>query len=231
MVSALSGAAPSAAAGIRSPLGTVERILIPLAGCWLLALTVWGFAGTLRLIPNPLGLPLLIKVHGVGSFAWVVLFALQAAMAASGRRTLHRRLGIAALISLAVTLPTGYATVIRAMALDRRTPAEGVLLLLTLTIALIYVVAAFLARRRSPAFHARAMLFATVFLTSLAIDRVSFLAGFVDRWWLVTAVRVIPCAAVAAADMICRRGCVWFDDLTIVLLAGIDMAATALAAA
>jgi hypothetical protein len=221
-LSAVTRAAPAPAKSLERSL-LIERVMMPVVGFWLLGLTLWGFIGTLRLIRDPMGLPLLIKVHGFASFAWIVLFVVQASLMGVGRRDIHRRLGIAAAVVLVVMIPTGYGTVIRAMALDRRTPAEGALLLATLSVGYAYVVMALCVRRQRPAVHARSMLFGTVFLTSLAVDRVSYLAGFVDTAWLVTLVRVVPCAAVLAVDVVGSRSRVWFDIAPIVVMVGIDV--------
>jgi hypothetical protein len=203
---------------------SLERSVFPIAGAWLLAMTIWGFGGTFRYIPNPSGLPLLIKLHGLAFFAWPVLFVIQASLARTGRAALHRRLGIAAFVVLATMIPTGYGTILRAITLDRRTATEGLLLLTTLTIGFSYALLAIRYRHRDAARHARAMLFATVMLTSLSIDRASFLAGVSDRPWLVLMVRGMPCAAVLAIDLLHRNKTVCFDCVPLALLIAIDIA-------
>jgi hypothetical protein len=54
----------------------------------------------------------LAAVHGVVFFAWLVLFLVQSRLVATGRIAVHRRLGIAAVILLAVMIPLGYVTTI-----------------------------------------------------------------------------------------------------------------------
>jgi hypothetical protein len=191
------GLAALTAQEVRGP-SRVDRVVLAACGLWFLIATIWGFTGTLRLIPNPSGLHLATKLHGVAFAAWVLLFALQASLAASGRYAWHRTIAWSLVPIVAVMLPTGYWTVVRAMVLDRRTILEGSLLLASLTLGFVLVALGVCMRRRCTSSHAAALLLATVVFTSLAVDRVSFLAGFADQPWLVTLVRIAPAATVVA---------------------------------
>ena len=57
------------------------------------ALIVLGFSVQLGMGRSSFGAPWLIHVHAIAFMGWVVIYVLQAVLAASGRRALHRTLG------------------------------------------------------------------------------------------------------------------------------------------
>lgn len=78
-----------------------------------------GFAPTYYLRPFFVARPLspLLQVHGAIFSAWMLLFVTQAALVRSGRRTLHRQLGmIGAALALAMIVVGFHVGVVRAAA-------------------------------------------------------------------------------------------------------------------
>jgi hypothetical protein len=114
-----------------------------------------------------------VVVHGLLFSSWVVLFFVQAALAASGRIKLHRRLGVAAAglaVIMVVTAPP------MAVALARRglppgEPLEFLFVILTdLLLFTVFVAEGIYNRRRSKT-HKRLMLLAMVSILPPSISR------------------------------------------------------------
>jgi hypothetical protein len=82
----------------------------------LIAVSVFvGFTQT-YLPPAPFAdpnqaLPLAVHIHGVAFLAWYLLLVLQAALVLRGSMRLHRRLGMASVVLVAVMLATGLLVV------------------------------------------------------------------------------------------------------------------------
>lgn len=146
-----------------------------------------------------------VVAHGIFFSGWVVLFLVQAALAASGQTKLHRRLGVAAAglaVIMVVTAPP------MAVGLARRRlppgePLEFLLVILTdLLLFGIFVAAGLYNRRRSET-HKRLMLLATV----------SMLPPGISRWPIavkhpapvIMGVMLLFLAAAPICDLLARR--------------------------
>jgi hypothetical protein len=126
--------------------------------------------------PQPRSRAPLVLVHAAVFTSWIVLFAVQTSLVASGRGRLHRRLGVAGAVLAAVMLVLGIAVAVRA-ARTGFAPIPGVdpLRFLVIPIGDIVVFASFVGAgvywRRSPDVHKRLMWLATVNLLFAAITR------------------------------------------------------------
>jgi hypothetical protein len=152
----------------------------------MLATSIAGFAPA---ILNPVGrrapLSPLAAVHGLVFFAWLLLFFVQSLLIATGRVSVHRRLGFASAFVLALMIPLGYAatvTMVRRgfdLSGDQKimpNPSAGSLdplgasifsfgYLLTFTILAMSAICF----RSRPAIHKRLMLFASIELMGAPI--------------------------------------------------------------
>jgi len=124
----------------------------------------------------PLPLTLLVAAHAVVSTAWLLLFLAQAALIATGRTAVHRRMGVAGAVLTAVFLVLGWFTTLeqarRGFDLSgaiSRLPAPPGLDPAAATVGLLFFFLTFgvlaataLWYRRRPAVHKRLMLLALV---------------------------------------------------------------------
>jgi hypothetical protein len=162
----------------------VERWFFTSLAIMMIVVSIAGFAPA---IVSPAGrrapLTLLASVHGVVFLAWLLLFLAQSLLAATGRIGLHRRLGLASVVLLALMISSGFLTTTamvrrgfdlsgdqhielhphlgRTLELDGYTASVfnfgALLTFAVLAIAAIYY-------RRRPEVHKRLMLFANVAL-------------------------------------------------------------------
>lgn len=122
----------------------------------------------------PLPLTALVTVHAIIASAWLLLFLMQATLVATGRTSVHRRVGVAGMVLAIVFIVVGCLTTIedarrgfdlsgdlRRLAPPDVQPDAGALLapIGFLLLFGVLVAAAFCYRRR-PAIHKRLMLFA-----------------------------------------------------------------------
>jgi hypothetical protein len=113
----------------------------------------------------------LAAAHGMVFFGWLLIFLVQSRLVACRRVALHRKLGLASVLVLALMIPLAYTTTV-AMArrafdlsgdlrIDHDPLYESIFPFSNLLIFSLLVVAA-LAYRRRPEIHKRLMLFANV---------------------------------------------------------------------
>jgi hypothetical protein len=111
----------------------------------------------------------LVSIHGILFSGWVLLYLAQAALIATGRRALHRRLGVASIVLAAIMVVTGYET---AIALTRRgfdlsgdlqlgDQLKNLVFPLGDLVTFVTLLSAGLWYRRRPETHKRLMLLAT----------------------------------------------------------------------
>lgn len=146
-----------------------------------------------------------VVAHGILFSSWVVLFLVQAALAASGQIRLHRRLGVAAAglaVIMVVTAPP------MAIALARRglppgEPLEFLLVILTdLLLFTIFVTAGIYNRRRSTT-HKRLMLLAMVSMLPPSISR--WPIAVKHRVPVIMGIMLVFLAAAPIFDFLARR--------------------------
>ena len=148
-------------------------------GAAILALLIVfaGFARTYYL-KGAFGTPDLTTLkhaHGFVMTTWFTLFLVQARLIATGRTSLHRKLGVAGIMVAALVLIVGTATAIVG-ARNGATPGPPPLVFLAIPLGdmavfLTLFTAAILYRKRSD-FHKRLMLMATLGIITAAIARI-----------------------------------------------------------
>ena len=111
--------------------------------------------------------------HGVLFFAWLLVFLIQSRLIATRRVAIHRRLGLASIVILALMTPLAYTTTIAmvrrgydlsgdlSIGINNELAVETVFPLANLFIFTALAIAA-LAYRRRPEIHKRLMLFANI---------------------------------------------------------------------
>jgi hypothetical protein len=113
----------------------------------------------------------LAAAHGIVFFAWLLIFLVQSSLVAGRRVALHRKLGLASVLVLALMIPLAYRTTV-AMArrafdlsgdlrIDHDPLYESIFPFSNLLIFSVLVVAA-VAYRSRPEIHKRLMLFANI---------------------------------------------------------------------
>ena len=117
----------------------------------------------------------LVHVHGALFTAWVVLFIVQAALVASGRVAVHRRLGVAGGLLAAAMMTAGTTIAIASAARGAAPPGADPLAFLVVPLFDMVLFATFisaaLAMRRDKEAHKRLMMLAYVSIVAAAIAR------------------------------------------------------------
>jgi hypothetical protein len=146
------------------------------------ALVAWGFGPSYTRGLAPPGLPFWVHFHGAVMTAWILLFAVQAALVRRRSLPLHRTLGFASIGLVVVMLPLGMATNLLGIRRDAVPPfftPEQVFaadLCDLLLFAGLYSWALVWRHRRD--WHKRLMLGATILLSWPGIARIHFLGAF-----------------------------------------------------
>jgi hypothetical protein len=182
-----------------------------------LALMVWAFWPSYfaRLFEQP---DVRFHAHGAALVLWCVLLVLQAQLVRTGRRKLHRRLGVASYVLapavVVISVALVHFRVAPALAGAQRLPAYG-LHFLALTLLSLVVFAAFYGlaiyhRRRRPA-HARYMI-ATVFpLVTPVTDRLigAHLRPVIPWLPQIDGAPILPAAGFLLADVLLAALALW----------------------
>lgn len=149
----------------------------------ILAIVFFGFMRTFYLssyFARPALSPLRV-VHGAAFTTWVVLFAVQTALIAAGRRAIHRRLGYAGAVLAAAMVVLGLRLAIDSAREGRAAPGLQPLEFLIIPVfdMLVFapLVAAAVYFRRQSEVHKRLMLIATISLLPAAVARVTGTPG------------------------------------------------------
>ena len=131
---------------------------------------------TLRGFVDVAAVPWWVHLHAVVFGGWMLLFAVQNALAGSGSLALHRQLGWIGCALAAVMVPLGMATGVQAVALGRMPPFFTPSYFLALTnVGMLLFGALFawaVALRRDTEWHRRLMLAVAILLTEPALGRV-----------------------------------------------------------
>lgn len=169
-----------------------------------------GFAPTFYLrssAPSTTALPLYLQMHGTAFTAWVILFAAQVGLVASGQTLRHRQLGWVGAALAATMVASGTTAGVLSM---RREFAAGyeeeaaAFLLTPFSAMLVFttLVAGAVLWRRRPETHKRLMLLATISLLDAAIAR--WPVTFGADWMFLAATDVFIVVALAY-DLAIRR--------------------------
>jgi hypothetical protein len=152
------------------------------------ATIIAGFFNTYvpKVVTGAPALPPIIHLHAVVFTSWLIVFVAQTTLVLTGRTSVHRRLGVAAVALAALMVVVGTATAVTVARLGHRgipgvefPDAEGFLLLnLAATAVFAVLVGAGWYFRRSSQTHKRLMLMATVgALIGPGVSRLPFASG------------------------------------------------------
>lgn len=197
-------AIPSGVLAARKPAGTrllTDRNVFVATAALLVVLTLAGFipssiekVGAVQGGQRP-PFPVVLHVHAVVMGLWLMLLLTQSTLAASGRRTLHRTLGMGGMVLLAVILVTGVlligatwqplwgpgseAAMPAAELQDTRAFVSNILLMQIrgLVTFPIFIIWALMLRRSDPDSHRRLMLLGTAIPVLAGLDRLSASLG------------------------------------------------------
>jgi hypothetical protein len=221
------------------PEHLLERWFYTAMAVLLIVISVAGFAPAML---NPASrrepLSALAAVHGLLFFAWLGLFLIQAWLAANGRISLHRRLGITSILLLLLMVPSGFFTTIAMVRrgfdlsgdqklgpglLDVRTGSVfNFLDLLAFTV----LAACALFFRRRPTIHKRLMLFANIQLMGAPLAHLLGHAGLLTGPAVVLSLVGVCLAAVAGDYVVEKRLHPLTLTLAIVSVAWLPIAGT-----
>jgi hypothetical protein len=136
--------------------------------------------GTEDLPPGLQSLPGYAYAHGVALTVWFLLFFAQTVLVASGRTSLHRRLGVAGVIAATAVVITSFVVLQRAIGGTMRAPLLDVPVVvffnLLSLIQFSVLVACALRFRREPEIHKRLMFLANVPILTAAANRLPGIA-------------------------------------------------------
>lgn len=173
--------------GVSAPSAAAERrFYVTMAAVMMVAVLV-GFAPSFFLRPL-LGPPDWVKpitplvlLHGVLYAAWVVLFTAQVALVRSGRRDLHRRLGMLGAVLVPAMLVSGTISALggvgRASGPPGIDPHAFLAVPLLALLGFVPLFALALHRRRDPQTHKRLMVMGMCVMMAPAFARIPVLAG------------------------------------------------------
>lgn len=146
----------------------IERIFYSGMSLVILLSVVAGFGPTFffRSLTDAPPLPPVVFLHGVVMTAWVLLLVVQTWLVASGRKAVHKRIGVAGLALAAVMIPVGYITAVEAVRRGFDPVGTGSpLTFLTQPLGDLAIFGSFVALavvfRHRPELHKRLMLLAT----------------------------------------------------------------------
>lgn len=142
---------------------------------WLAIVAGFGIDIVKRAHNGPLSFPFIIHAHAVVYTSWLVLLAAQVWLVRTGRVTVHRRLGMAALVLLPLMLVLGPAAAIHQVLNNPYMPDKWIAWLsvqFTNAFGSAVLLAAGLLMRRHPAAHKRLMLMGTIAVTEPGFSRI-----------------------------------------------------------
>ena len=155
----------------------------PAMSLLLAAIVFYGFAPTYYLRPaDAPAIPVYLHLHGAAMTAWFSLLIVQTALIASGRRTLHRRLGIAGValgLAVAALSPAVVVWFVPGLVASGTPMATAALIVIgDLVALLVFAILLVLAvrARRQPETHARLVLLASIPIVAPALGRASLAA-------------------------------------------------------
>lgn len=163
-----------------------ERIFYSSMAAIMIVVIFVGFAPSFYLRPAlaPANLPVLtplVWAHALIFTAWALLFIVQTALVAAGRRDLHRRLGMAGVPLLLGMVVVGVLAAVHSAIRASGPPIVPPLSWLAVPIFSVPayggLIAAALYRRGRPQAHKRLMLLAMVIMLAPALGRIPTTAG------------------------------------------------------
>jgi len=181
----------------------------------MIAVAIAGFAPSI-VDPSRRHAPLtlLVAVHGILFFLWLLLFLMQTTLIAVQRADLHRRIGIIAVVLLMVLVPTSYMVTVQMvrrgfdLSGDQMTKADplfGSIFNFFAVIEFPLLVGAALAYRRRKEIHKRLMLFANISLMGPPITHFLGHFGLLTAFTVLAGLAMFFLSAVAGDYLSARR--------------------------
>jgi hypothetical protein len=150
-------------------------IAATVSAVWLALITGFGIDMFQRARNGGLSFPVIVHLHAIAYSAWLFLLAVQVWSMRTRRITVHRRLGLAALLLLPLMLVLGPAAAISQVATNPYMPARWIAWLavqFTNASGSVGLLAAGLLLRRDAAAHKRLMLMGTIAVTEPGFSRI-----------------------------------------------------------
>jgi hypothetical protein len=201
--------------GIREK-NEVGRWYYPGMAVVMIAVAITGFAPSI-VDPSHRHAPLtlLVAVHGILFFLWLLLFLMQTTLIAAQRVDLHRRMGIIAVVLLMVLVPTSYMVTVQMV---RRgfdlsgdqlgttgDPLFGSIFNFFAVIEFPLLAGVALAYRRRKEIHKRLMLFANISLMGPPITHFLGHFGLLTAFTVLAGLAMFFLSAVAGDYLSARR--------------------------
>ena len=124
----------------------------------------------------------LVHLHGAVFGAWIMLFMAQVSFVAAGRRDVHRKLGLAGIVLVALMIPLGIATALGQAVRKSGPPILDPLSWLAMPLASVLgfgvLFSLALLLRRRPAAHKRLMILGMATMLSAAFGRIALIPPF-----------------------------------------------------
>ncbi len=151
-----------------------RAFLVFLVLIWIAALSGFGIDSAAHIVRHGLDYPLIVHLHALVFFSWLVLFTVQLAFIRSDRVDLHKRLGVAGAALAAVMIPLGIATALtvaaRNFANHGETPEFLVVELIDILAFTVFTGGGLLLRG-TPAAHKRSMLLGLMYISTPGFAR------------------------------------------------------------
>jgi len=176
------------------------------------AVVAYGFSNTVvdnlfRPIQPKVGRPPILYVHAALFVSWIVLFIFQTSLIRARNLRLHRKVGVAGATLAVAMLLVGFSTAIVMRKFRLAHDASDTPAFLAIPLGDLFSFTAAVALgvwwRKSPEYHRRLMLFATIVLTGAAFARFP-LAIMNNPWFFYTGTDLLIVAA-CLRDLIVNR--------------------------
>ncbi|MEO5772932.1 MAG: hypothetical protein ABIQ32_02270 [Sphingomicrobium sp.] len=163
--------------GAFAPHHRHDRTMIAATVAAVLLVIVIGFGMDIvrRAHINALHFALIVHLHAIAYTGWLLLLAAQVLLVRTGRRDLHRRLGLAAIVLIPAMLVLGPATAYYGVANNPWMPDKWIAWLsvnFTNAISSVVLLTAGFLLRRDAAVHKRLMVMGTIALTEPGFGRI-----------------------------------------------------------
>jgi hypothetical protein len=197
--------------------GRFGRWYFPSMAVVMIVMAVAGFAPSIVNPARRLGpMTLLLAVHGILFFLWLLLFLLQTTLIAARRADLHRRMGIVAIVLLVVLVPLSYMVTVQMVRrgfdlsgdqISRTAPDAifGSIFNFFAVIEFPLLAGAALAYRRRKEIHMRLMLFANIALMGPPITHFLGHFGLLTPFTVLAGLAAFFLSAVAGDYLSTRR--------------------------
>jgi hypothetical protein len=185
----------------------VDRWYLRTIAVVMIAMAIVGFAPSIVDRTHRLGpMTLLVAVHGILFFRWLVLFLVQTTLVATRRVPLHRRMGVVAVALLVLLVPLSYVVMVEMVRrghdlsgdqIVTHDPLFGSIFNFVAVIEFSLLAGTALLFRRRREIHARLMLFANIMLMEVPITHLLGHFGMLSPFTVLAGTAVFLLSAIA----------------------------------